>query len=59
MYHEALFMRIRLVYISRFFDRCLRQRDVGFADLLASRACMEASCIPMLIGLHAGSVMGA
>jgi hypothetical protein len=55
---DEVFMRIRLVPISCRSDECLRQDDVGFADLLASGTCMEASWIPILIGLHAGSVMG-
>jgi len=49
-------LRIRLVPISCRLDGFLRQGYVGFADLVASGACMEASWI--LIGLHAGSVMG-
>jgi len=52
-------MRIRLVCISGLLGRGLRQKDVDFVDLLASRACMEASWIPLSIGLHVGSVMGA
>jgi hypothetical protein len=36
----------------------LGQDDVGFLDLPASRACMETTWIPSLIGLHADSVMG-
>jgi len=51
-------MRIRLVYISGFLECCLGQDDVGVLDLPASRACMEAIWILVLIGLHAGSVMG-
>ena len=51
-------MRIRLVYILAFLGSHLGQLDVDFLDLLASRACMEASWILKLIGLHAGSVMG-
>ena len=51
-------MQIRLVYILGLLDRCLRQSGVNLADLLASGTCMEASWILILIGLHAGSVMG-
>jgi hypothetical protein len=51
-------LRIRLVPISCSLGGFLRQGYVVFADLLASGTCMEASCIPILIGLHAGSVMG-
>lgn len=46
---RLVFMRIRLVCISWFLDGCLRQGYVGFADLLASRACMEASWILSLM----------
>lgn len=53
-----VFMRIRLVSIFSFVEGCPRQGDLSFADPLASRACMEASWIPLLIGLHADSVMG-
>jgi len=55
---RGVLLRIRLVPISCPLVGFLRHDGVVFAHLLASGTCMEASWISMLIGLHAGSVMG-
>jgi hypothetical protein len=45
-------------YIFFLSGRCLWLGGVGFAELFAFRACMETIWNLILIGLHAGSVMG-